>query len=1036
MERKVVWRGSDAQHRGQTPDVQTLLDLTDPFDPLDANAYTPEDIYTDTYRPEEIVANPDLVDEDEKYADPDDVGEGPSGPPPLYYDGSDELPDIPDREAITKRDMKTYTLVRTQIDTRKPILFMPTDIEEQNEYSGGDPVHRLHMFGSLIDGSKAHVIMTDVDVFFAVRQPDTMPKSAQERKTEMGEWFREHLRRMMFEHKLTCIKVEKKSGFPLFGYSETKCEYVRLYFNDLKTRKEAIEVVRSYGLETALDDRSSHYRKVARERGMPLTDWLIMKDYEYSAGRTEKDPLCAHVFRIAKVQPLVPPMGSEDERKKGAAARASSEILQRDRTLVEAWDIETYTSRKAGDLLPVSENKEDVVFLITLSYFWKDSTTPLVQFALVDKKTHPDSRWITIVCGSEQNVLRAVALVRNRMAPDISLSFNGSQYDDPFIIGKYKQYDDLAWMYNKISALPRKKITDSDVFQWNYKNSRIKISADQAPFESKYLKVPGFVPIDVRVYFMKLYPKSETSNKSSLNFYLKKCGLPSKADMPINRMWRGYREGEPEMMRKIIHYCIIDSNRCQLLMHKVNAINELRDVSTLAFTSFADAHYYAGGMKVCNLTYAYAMLRDIMFSTITKQVSEKGKYPGAWVFPPKKGLENERPVTGVDASSLYPSIIMVYNLSPEKFALSCEKAEALRAKGKNLHAVEFEYNGRMIRDWAVRHNDKQEDIGLFPFILIDLFAKRKALKKDLEVLQMQKEAMELVYGTAKKSKVSNFEAMKMIVNSDEECLADLAEEKSKEAEEERKKVKARLDTLKPILAPGNAKQSEKTLDDKFSDVSFKYSLLNAKQKAVKVYMNTFYGESGNQLSPLFLLALSGGVTSAGQIIIKEACKFALSKDFKLKYGDSVTGDTALVLRENGIVRTARIDEIVDEKDWAATENDKEEAKVPNGLEVWSDTGFTPIVRVIRHKTDKPIKRVLTHTGVVDVTTDHSLLRPDGEEVSPSDVAVGEELMHKDNADIVNILYDTNDETIQSKEEAFAMGMFAAEGSCGRYSTLR
>ena len=38
-------------------------------------------------------------------------------------------------------------------------------------------------------------------------------------------------------------------------------------------------------------------------------------------------------------------------------------------------------------------------------------------------------------------------------------------------------------------------------------------------------------------------------------------------------------------------------------------------------------------------------------------------------------------------------------------------------------------------------------------------------------------------------------------------------------------------------------------------------------------------------------------------------------------------------------------------------------------------------------------RILTHTGLVDVTDDHSLLKPNGEEVSPKDVEIGDELLH-------------------------------------------
>lgn len=40
------------------------------------------------------------------------------------------------------------------------------------------------------------------------------------------------------------------------------------------------------------------------------------------------------------------------------------------------------------------------------------------------------------------------------------------------------------------------------------------------------------------------------------------------------------------------------------------------------------------------------------------------KYPGAYVPEPKKGISIS-PVAALDFASLYPSIIMAHNLSPE-----------------------------------------------------------------------------------------------------------------------------------------------------------------------------------------------------------------------------------------------------------------------------------------------------------------------------------------------------------------------------------
>ena len=61
--------------------------------------------------------------------------------------------------------------------------------------------------------------------------------------------------------------------------------------------------VRGAGEETASDDRSNYYRKAAREYGLPLSDWAVLSNYEYSPGYTDKSPLCAHVS-IPRAAPL------------------------------------------------------------------------------------------------------------------------------------------------------------------------------------------------------------------------------------------------------------------------------------------------------------------------------------------------------------------------------------------------------------------------------------------------------------------------------------------------------------------------------------------------------------------------------------------------------------------------------------------------------------------------------------------------------------------------------------------------------------
>ena len=132
-------------------------------------------------------------------------------------------------------------------------------------------------------------------------------------------------------------------------------------------------------------------------------------------------------------------------------------------------------------------------------------------------------------------------------------------------------------------------------------------------------------------------------------------------------------------------------------MVKENIIKDYREVASIAYISLFDTHYYAIGTKVSNLLGAEAWAQNILYTTKISSQKTSGKFPGAYVFPPEKGLENKRPVTGLDFASLYPSIIMAYNLSPEKMVSTLSEADELKRENKMLHSIEFKYNGKPVR---------------------------------------------------------------------------------------------------------------------------------------------------------------------------------------------------------------------------------------------------------------------------------------------------------------------------------------------------
>lgn len=123
-------------------------------------------------------------------------------------------------------------------------------------------------------------------------------------------------------------------------------------------------------------------------------------------------------------------------------------------------------------------------------------------------------------------------------------------------------------------------------------------------------------------------------------------------------------------------------------------------------------------------------------------------------------------------------------------------------------------------------------------------------------------------------------------------------------------------------------------------------------------------------------------------------------DVQVVYGDSITSDTPLLLKKNGLIYIEIVKNIFDENKCYEYPGFKmfdktirlEKQYSESDYQIWSDSGWVDIKKVIRHKTDKKIYRVLTNTGSVDVTEDHSLIRDNFEIVKPNDLEIGDRLL--------------------------------------------
>ena len=156
------------------------------------------------------------------------------------------------------------------------------------------------------------------------------------------------------------------------------------------------------------------------------------------------------------------------------------------------------------------------------------------------------------------------------------------------------------------------------------------------------------------------------------------------------------------------------------------------------------------------------------------------------------------------------------------------------------------------------------------------------------------------------------------------------------------------------------------------------------EKAMKVFINASYGVFGAESFPLYAPPLAESVTAMGRHVITQTIEKARSMGLKVLYGDSVTGDTVVKVRENGEERETRIEELFRHADFEAA---GKEYYIPGDLYVLTlSREGKPIYRkvkyVMRHRASKKIYRVrVDENHYIDVTEDHSLIVHRGERCS-------------------------------------------------------
>ena len=483
-----------------------------------------------------------------------------------------------------------------------------------------------------------------------------------------------------------------------------------------------------------------------------------------------------------------------------------------------------------------------------------------------------------------------------------------------------------------------------------------------------------------------------------LNFKNKvRWGL-AKDDVTPKDIFRLTNEG-PSERAIVAKYCIQDCNLVHHLMNKIDVITGYVEMAKICSVPINFLVLRGQGIKLTSFISKKCREKDTLMPVLYRKMNDDG-YEGAIVLPPKCSLYLDNPVACVDYASLYPSSMISENLSHDS----------------KVWTKEYDLTGQLVHTTGERDE-------LNNFIYDNL--------PDYEYV-------DITYDTYRYIRSNPTKAPEKVKSGTKTCR--WAQHKDK-----RKSIMPSI--LEELLA---ARKATKGLMKNESD-DFMKNILDKRQLSYKITANSLYGQCGAKTSTFYEKDVAASTTATGRLLLtyakrlieevygKRLCNTAnhglVMSNAEYVYGDSVAKYTPTYVKVNGLIQILEIEQLAEKfgnNNWENfIENGKQEKEYCelNNVETWTENGWTKLHRVIRHKlaSHKKMLRILTHTGVVDVTDDHSLLLENGTEISPKEVNIGTKLLHKTMKTDNNTIHDT----IELKK-AKIFGFFFGDGSCGSY----
>jgi DNA polymerase elongation subunit (family B) len=556
----------------------------------------------------------------------------------------------------------------------------------------------------------------------------------------------------------------------------------------------------------------------------------------------------------------------------------------------------------------------------------------------------------------------------------------------------------------------------------------------------------------------------------------------AKDDISPNEIFECQKQTSKERA-KIAKYCLMDCVLCNKLMNKLQVITNNVGMANVCNVPLSYLFMRGQGVKIFSLVAKkcrekqhlipnmakkkktmtedekknHSRFKDFVSFLNTKdkdieqEISKKEDeeeeeddgYEGATVFPPKSGVHYE-PIPVLDYASLYPNSMILRNMSHEML-VNDPKYDNL--EGYIYHQITYKNNDGTFT--TCRFAEKADGTkGIIPEILIDLLTARKKYKKEMEnekdpfkksildgLQQAYKVTANSLYGQTG-SPVSSIYMKEIAASTTATGREMLLFSKYFIQEVYSKLVNLALTNKTKFFNFANEVFKTYPTRIVYDDVTHE----GVKEK-IDIHVSTFenkeipeskFNNWKDKADPEDIPYMHKNKEEFLQKLYVAVNSFMKGYSIapRIIYGDSVVGDTPILFRNKNtkevIIKT--IDTLA--TSWKSynefkidqvnlTDKEQNKSTEIDNLEVWTDFGWSNINRIIRHKTDKKIFRIITKDSAVDVTEDHSLISKNGKYLTPKQCVIGQTLketfpnLELQSKDLINTDVHTSTSKLQS-----------------------